>query len=201
MSCQRCCGRGKPSGRRLVLLAALGAAVYAAASGHARAEPIVETSTPLPEYVWTEIIEADRAKSGVFDQTERQQIQHPHRGSRTPTSPHPSGLYRPADRARISPISERYGSDVRPTPALYRRHGPPAGFSIVVTFFSALAVLLIVVAWRRPSSPPPGVRPPPRRGLVCLTCSRCDRVVDLPADRLGRRLFCPRCGATLSGGA
>ena len=82
------------------------------------------------------------------------------------------------------------------------RHHPgrrgPRGF--FMTLLSALSVLLLVFVWRRPCATVGKVVPPVALSpgdIVCLSCSRCGRVIDVRRDNLSRQLFCPRCGSTM----
>ena len=77
------------------------------------------------------------------------------------------------------------------------RRGPSGLF---MTLLSALSVLLFVFVWRRPcgtAGNSHAVAPPSPRDIVCLSCSRCGRVIDVRRDNLSRQLFCPRCGSTM----
>jgi hypothetical protein len=62
-----------------------------------------------------------------------------------------------------------------------------------------VATFVLWLALRGPSSGRGGVVAPVHvpQSVVSLACRRCNRVVDVPRERLTRQLFCPRCGATL----
>jgi hypothetical protein len=98
------------------------------------------------------------------------------------------GTYVPARTSRPRAFANR--------PMLVRR---PMWWATPFVGFMVLTVLLLFVAWRSPGTPPRGTDPRAAspQDVVCLACSRCSRVVDLPRHRLTRHLFCPRCGATL----
>ena len=86
--------------------------------------------------------------------------------------------------------------------SLEARHHPgrrgPRGF--FMTLLSALSVLLLVFVWRRPCAATGkgiGAAATSPNDIVCLSCSRCGRVIDVRRDNLSRQLFCPRCGSTM----
>jgi hypothetical protein len=83
--------------------------------------------------------------------------------------------------------------------------GRPSPGLIFVCVIAAVVGLRVLTAARRPK--PAGTLPMPlppapavltSRQIVTLACDRCSRVLDLPRERAGRRVFCPRCGALMA---